>query len=1393
MHISRTGWGLVLVSSMSSIAVAAPGRDLFLQGTRRLELVSGDGLTPTGRAALEASFASSQEPRLGVPTFLWLAQPASGTGTPRAQGLTAEQVARRTLFTHAELYRGDRVRWAEARLAHLHAPADDGVVIATFQQDVQGVRVFRDEVKVAMTAQFVPVAIAGYLTPATKPLGPWALTPSTAAAAAVTAVSGRGVEASALVPLTVKDGYQLWRLADEPTPVRARRVWFPTAGGLEPGYYVEVEVSEGALDSRYFSFVVSGRDGAILYEKNLTAEAGFRVWAEATGPGLPFDGPAGNSPTPHPAGAPNGFQPPFVTPELVTREHGPISTMDPWLPPNATRTEGNNTFTYIDAVRPNGFGQGDLAPTPTGDPDAGVVLFDRTYDVTQNPDVNTEQRLAAATQLFYDINFFHDWYYDRGFDERAGNAQTSNYGRGGLEGDPINAEGQDNSGRNNANMSTPSDGARPRMQMYIFTGSETERLSWNGANVSTNGAGFGPRTYNVTAEVVYVDDGDPSGAGGTVNDGCQPGFVASVAGKIALVDRGLCTFVQKVQNAQMNGAVGVIIGDNVTSTRPPELVGTPMPNTTIPAMSLTRTAATSLKSALATTPSLQVTLFRNATTSRDGTLDNAIIAHEWGHYISNRLIGDGNGLSSYQSVGMGEGWSDFHALLMMVRESDATVPSNPNWTGTWAVGGYTTSATNAEGHYYGVRRVPYTVDFTKNGLTFKHIQRGVPLPMVPTAYGLDGSYNAEVHSTGEVWGTMLWECYVELLRAQPRLTFEQAQDRMLRYLVAAYKLTPLMPTFVEARDALLAAAVARDPQDFALFWAAFARRGLGMQAQAPDRDASDNRPAVESFVVGNAVAITDVTIDDSITSCDMDGTLDTDEVGKVNVTLKNVGVGPLMATTVTLSSASTGLSFPQGVTVNAAAMQPFGTATVSVPVALRGVRGFQGVVITVAANDPSLAVPGPVTKELRARLNSNVNPTGSASDDVEAPMSRWTTGHNPNGNTGSDWRIAQSSPTSHWWFGPNPASPADTWLVSPPLEVGSGPFRISFRHRFDFEADATTFYDGAVIELAPEGGAYVDIGGSAMPGYTGAIPAQTSNPLRGRRGYVGKSTGYPAFLTEQLELGTQYAGQTVRLRLRIGSDDAAANKGWEVDDLAFTGLSNLPFASVTPDPNRCSGNRAPTLAPVTNLRVREGDVVRLSGTGTDPDGDAVSLVFVQREGPLVELNMGSFVAPSVDLTTELVFDVAASDGALESMPQRLTVTVLDAESAPTVLAPMTVEVVEGNGGTVTALATDPQNDPVSFRWAQVSGPALALEGADSDTLRFRAPYVNEDSTVLVDVVANDGQIDSVPVRVQIVIRDAELFAVPPVVGPLPKGCGCSTGAELTAVFGVFALLLRRRR
>ncbi len=1387
----------VVAAAAASAATAdevRPPLDAFLSRGERLGLSDARALSKGTRAALEAGWVTSTEPRYGVPTFFWATRPEKPARSFRDLGLSPEQAARRYLWTHAELYRGEPRRWAEARLASVHDLGDGGAVIVAFQQDVGGVRLFRDEVKVVMSSKLELVALAGYLTPQVKPLGVFQLSAPSAVQSAFQDLTGRGLEAAALRALKSEAGYERFALPGEATPARARKVYFPVPQGLEPGFYVELEAAAGAAGERaYYAVVVSARDGGLLYRKNLTEadSYSYRVWADTSGLKAPLDGPQGTAVTPHPTGTPNSYDPGYVLPALVTLGYGPISTLDPWLPSNATETRGNNVFAYADISRSNGFGSGDLLPTTTG-----PSTFDRTYDTSQSPDVSNDQRMAATTQLFYNNNFFHDWYYDVGFDERAGNAQRSNFSRGGAENDPLNAEAQDYSGRNNANMSTPSDGASPRMQMYIFDATSAAKVTIVAATPQDLVAGeaqFGPQTFALTGELKLVDDGTAP-----LTDACTA-ITNAVSGKVALIDRGTCTFAQKVQAAQAAGAIGAIIADNQSSNTPPYLAGNTS-SVTIPSLSVTRAAGTTLKTALQGGV-VTVRLERVAAADRDGTIDNMIVAHEWGHYISNRLIGDGNGLSNNQGRGMGEGWGDFHSLLLAVRASDVQAPGNAQWQGVYALAGYTSFASDPNGYYFGIRRLPTSTDFTRNGLTFKHIADNVALPAgVPTAFGQSGRSNAEVHNTGEVWNVMLWEGYAALLKDSTRLTFDQAQRRMLRYLVGGYKATPMMPTFVEGRDAILAVAAAADVQDFALLWGAFARRGLGMQAVAPDRDSVSNSPVVESFVVGNAVAISAVTLDDAVTGCDSDGNLDNDEVGNLTVTVRNVGVGPLSQTTGTVTTTATGLTFPGGASITFPPLPPFGTARGTVRVAARAVRGIQGASFTVSVNDPSLAVAGPVTRDALFRVNYNLQPNGSTLDDVEAPMAQWTSASDPNGNTGSDWRLYQSTATAHWWFGPNPASPADTWLVSPSLDVGSTQdLVVTFKHRWDFEFDAQENYDGGVLEISTDDGrTWTDVGARTTPGYTGALSSQGSNPLRGRQAFVQQSANYPAFEAATVNLGRQYAGRTVKFRFRIGSDDAAAAKGWEVDDVNFAGITNKPFTMVVNDPNSCGTNRAPVVTIGADQVVEEGADVTLTGSATDPDGDAVTLTWRQVTGPLVALTGAAFVAPRVDADTELSFELTADDGVLFVGPLTQKVLVRNVNRPPVASAPAVVEVTEGQVATIVGTGTDLDGDPLTYHWTQLAGPTVELRGLGTDTVQLDAPAVEADTVLAFELVVKDAELSSAAAKVEVVVRDAKPLEVPgPDLGPPGKvGCGgCATGlgGGLGPLLGLLALLRPRRR
>ena len=90
-------------------------------------------------------------------------------------------------------------------------------------------------------------------------------------------------------------------------------------------------------------------------------------------------------------------------------------------------------------------------------------------------------------------------------------------------------------------------------------------------------------------------------AGPTTFDGCTTPFTnaAAVAGNIALIDRGTCGFAVKALNAQNNGAIAVIIVNNVAGSPAPGLGGAD-PSVTIPVVSVTQPDGNLIKAQLGT-------------------------------------------------------------------------------------------------------------------------------------------------------------------------------------------------------------------------------------------------------------------------------------------------------------------------------------------------------------------------------------------------------------------------------------------------------------------------------------------------------------------------------------------------------------------------------------------------------------------------------------------------------------------------------------------------------------------------------------------------------------------------------------------------------------------------
>ena len=110
---------------------------------------------------------------------------------------------------------------------------------------------------------------------------------------------------------------------------------------------------------------------------------------------------------------------------------------------------------------------------------------------------------------------------------------------------------------------------------------------------------------------------------------------------------------------------------------------------------------------------------------------------------------------------------------------------------------------------------------------------------------------------------------------------------------------------------------------------------------------------------------------------------------------------------------------------------------------------------------------------------------------------------------------------------------------------------------------------------------------------------------------MGTSSQFPALKPVSLNFGTAFAGQTVRLRFRLGSDDNTGGPGWFIDNMSAQGIDNTPFSGVVPDGAVCNGVPVANAGPdqVVTADSHCGAGVTLNGSGSDPEGDPLTFVW----------------------------------------------------------------------------------------------------------------------------------------------------------------------------------------
>ena len=190
-------------------------------------------------------------------------------------------------------------------------------------------------------------------------------------------------------------------------------------------------------------------------------------------------------------------------------------------------------------------------------------------------------------------------------------------------------------------------------------------------------------------------------------------------------------------------------------------------------------------------PRLHVGLFdygtTDATSWNDADYEGMLVLHEYGHGVTDRIVGGGTStscLTGTQSGALGEGWSDYFASSHF---------NNP------VMGAYISL-----NPYSGARRASYD--------------------RYPYTYEDLGNQGFEVHNDGEIWAGTLWDMRNALGPA--------VADSLV---VNGLRFTPCGPTMPDARDAIILADQSTNGgANRQTLWTIFARHGLGYAAAGYD-------------------------------------------------------------------------------------------------------------------------------------------------------------------------------------------------------------------------------------------------------------------------------------------------------------------------------------------------------------------------------------------------------------------------------------------------------------------------------------------------------------------------------------------------------------------------------
>jgi len=309
-------------------------------------------------------------------------------------------------------------------------------------------------------------------------------------------------------------------------------------------------------------------------------------------------------------------------------------------------------------------------------------------------------------------------------------------------------------------------------------------------------------------------------------------------------------------------------------------------------------------------------------------------------------------------------------------------------------------------------------------------------------------------------------------------------------------------------------------------------------------------------------------------------------------------------------------------------------------------------------------------------------------------------------------------------------------------------------------------------------------------GFQITVPADTT--LRTLKLYLGlwaaqgkleatlSDSSAPAFVNTSLANQADTSNAVYTLAYRASQAGQSLTVRWTIQTAYHASWGNVTLQAATlAGIGSSTTNQAPVVNAGPDRTVTLPNSANLSGAASDdglPNPPAtVSLTWSKVSGPGT-VTFGSPNAASTSASFSAagvyVLRLTGSDSLLSTSDDvQVTAGSSSVNSPPTAYAGTDRTVLSGTKVSLTGTGSDPNNDPITFAWSQLSGPTVSLSGANTATVTFTAPPVSRDTYLTFRIKVTDSKgaqaTDDVQVRVRRnrskVVAPASLNGVDPAV------------------------------